>query len=208
MQVRTRRTTVMSDFTSGFWSIYVIVLVVASIAGCAWLLWVTGKVKVSAPKGAAKAAPAGREPGGGDRPRLGRRPAGVQQSVAEMVVEPVLAHDRLRRRLPRAVSGTGQPSRACWAGRRRGAYQTETKDFDAKVQPLYDKYSAMEIPQIAADPAARQTGERLFLTYCSPCHGSDAGGSQGLSRTCATATGSMAANRRTSSRRSPAGAWA
>ena len=42
----------MSDFTSGFWNIYVVVLVVASIAGCAWLLWATGRVKVTAPKGA------------------------------------------------------------------------------------------------------------------------------------------------------------
>jgi cytochrome c oxidase cbb3-type subunit 3 len=38
----------------------------------------------------------------------------------------------------------------------------------------------MEVPQIAADPAARQTGERLFLTYCSACHGSDAGGGKGF----------------------------
>ena len=45
----------MSDFTSGFWNIYVIVLVIASIAACAWLLWATGRVKVSAPKGAVKA---------------------------------------------------------------------------------------------------------------------------------------------------------
>ncbi len=57
-----------------------------------------------------------------------------------------------------------------------GAYKSETSEFDARVQPLYDKYLAMEVPQIAADPAARQTGERLFLTYCSACHGSDAGG--------------------------------
>jgi len=38
----------MSDFTSGFWNIYVVVLVIASIVGCAWLLWATGRVKLDA----------------------------------------------------------------------------------------------------------------------------------------------------------------
>ena len=61
-----------------------------------------------------------------------------------------------------------------------GAYKAETTELDAKIQPLYDKYAAMDVPQIAADPAALQTGERLFLTYCSTCHGSDAGGSKGF----------------------------
>ena len=35
----------MSDFTSGFWSWYVIVITAVSIFGCGWLLWRTGKAK-------------------------------------------------------------------------------------------------------------------------------------------------------------------
>ena len=38
----------MSDFTSGFWSWYVIVLTLGSIGYCAWLLWVTSRVRVKA----------------------------------------------------------------------------------------------------------------------------------------------------------------
>ena len=53
-------------------------------------------------------------------------------------------------------------------------------DFDARLAPLYDKYAKMDVEQIAADAAARQTGERMFLTYCSQCHGSDAGGGRGF----------------------------
>src|SRR3546814_20243568 len=34
----------------------------------------------------------------------------------------------------------------------------------------------MAVPAIAADPAARQIGERLFLNTCAQCHGSDARG--------------------------------
>ena len=61
-----------------------------------------------------------------------------------------------------------------------GAYKAESADFDARVQPLYEKYLAMDVPAIAADPAARQTGERLFLNNCAQCHGSDAGGGKGF----------------------------
>ena len=41
----------MSDFTSGFWGLYVAVLTVASIAACGVLLYVMGKMRVqSQPK--------------------------------------------------------------------------------------------------------------------------------------------------------------
>jgi cytochrome c oxidase cbb3-type subunit 3 len=33
---------------------------------------------------------------------------------------------------------------------------------------------------VAADPQARAIGERLFLTYCAQCHGSDARGNKGF----------------------------
>ncbi len=168
----------MSDFTSGFWNIYVIVLVVASIAACAWLLWATGRVKVSAQKGAAKASG-------------GSTPVGVTGHVWDDDLQ------EYNNPLPKWWSnlfwltivfgvvylvlypGLGKfPGVLGWTS--TGAYNAERSDFDAKLQPLYDKYVAMEVPQIAADPAAQQTGERLFLTYCSQCHGSDAGGAKGF----------------------------
>ncbi len=51
----------MSDFTSGFWSWYVIVATLASIGYCAWLLVVTSKAKV---KPGAPALPTATGPGG------------------------------------------------------------------------------------------------------------------------------------------------
>ncbi len=169
----------MSDFTSGFWSIYVAVLVVVSIAGCAWLLWATGRVKVTAPKGAPKAAPGAAnrvEVTGhvwdGDLQEYNNPLPKWWSNLFWLTIVFGIVYLAL-------YPGLGSlPGVLGWTS--RGAYQTETKDFDARVQPLYDKYAAMEIPHIAADPAARQTGERLFLTYCSPCHGSDAGGSKGF----------------------------
>ncbi|HXF17407.1 MAG TPA: cytochrome-c oxidase, cbb3-type subunit III, partial [Burkholderiales bacterium] len=46
--------------------------------------------------------------------------------------------------------------------------------------PLFAKYAAMEIPLVAADPQAREIGQRLFLNYCSQCHASDARGGRGF----------------------------
>ena len=38
----------MSDFTSGFWNWFIIVVTLGSIAYCAWLLWVTARARVKA----------------------------------------------------------------------------------------------------------------------------------------------------------------
>jgi len=38
----------------------------------------------------------------------------------------------------------------------------------------------MPIPAVAADPQAREIGERLFLNYCAQCHASDARGGKGF----------------------------
>jgi cytochrome c oxidase cbb3-type subunit III len=167
----------MSDFTSGFWNVYVIVLVVASIAACAWLLWVTGKVKVSAPKGTVVAGGEGKvEVTGhvwdGDLQEYNNPLPKWWSNLFWLTIVFGVVYLVL-------YPGLGTfPGLLGWTS--AGAYKAEAMELDAKIQPLYDKYAAMEVPQIAADPAAQQTGERLFLTYCSPCHGSDAGGSKGF----------------------------
>ena len=38
----------------------------------------------------------------------------------------------------------------------------------------------MDIPAVAADPQAREIGQRLFLNYCAQCHASDARGGNGF----------------------------
>jgi cytochrome c oxidase cbb3-type subunit 3 len=38
----------------------------------------------------------------------------------------------------------------------------------------------MDIAAVAADPAARRMGERMFVSYCAQCHGSDARGARGF----------------------------
>ncbi|MBK9117183.1 MAG: cytochrome-c oxidase, cbb3-type subunit III [Betaproteobacteria bacterium] len=169
----------MSDFTSGFWNLYVIVLTVASIAGCAWLLISTGRIKVAAKTGAEK-GPVDKTTGMGvtghvwdDDLQEYNNPLPkwwsnlfwitIFFSVVYLILYPGLGN------IPGVLGWTSS-----------GAYAKERADFDARLAPLYDKYAKMDVEQIAADAAARQTGERMFLTYCSQCHGSDAGGGRGF----------------------------
>jgi cytochrome c oxidase cbb3-type subunit 3 len=61
-----------------------------------------------------------------------------------------------------------------------GQYERE-REFAAKeYDPIYEKYAKMDIPALAENPEAREMGQRLYLTYCYQCHGSDARGAKGF----------------------------
>jgi len=61
-----------------------------------------------------------------------------------------------------------------------GAYQEEQATAAAIYGPALEKFLKQDIPVLAGNAEARQMGQRLFLTYCAQCHGSDAGGSPGF----------------------------
>ncbi len=62
----------------------------------------------------------------------------------------------------------------------RGQLQEEQNLAAQKYGPIFDKYLKQDLKAVAANPEARETGKHLFLTYCSQCHGSDAGGAKGF----------------------------
>ncbi len=55
-------------------------------------------------------------------------------------------------------------------------WQREVDHADAKFGPIFAKYSAMSVVQVADDERALKIGGRLFANHCSVCHGSDAKG--------------------------------
>lgn len=59
-------------------------------------------------------------------------------------------------------------------------WQREVDQADAKFGPIFAKYSAMSVEQVAQDENALKIGGRLFANYCAICHGSDAKGSTGF----------------------------
>ena len=161
----------MSDFTSDGWGFYVTIVTLASIAGCAVLLFALGRMRVTRSKTGGPVETTGHVWDGDLAEYNNPLPrwwmwlfyATIVFALAYLVLYPGLG------RAPGALGWTSA-----------GAYVSEVKAQDEKVQPLYAKYRAMDVKAVAADAEARAMGERLFLNYCAQCHGSDAGGSKGF----------------------------
>ncbi|SFB15789.1 cytochrome c oxidase cbb3-type subunit 3 [Collimonas sp. OK607] len=162
----------MADFTDGFWSPYITVLTILSIFGCGVLLWMQGSRRVTL------------EPG---------------QDPADNTTGHVWDDDlgELNNPLPRwwmwlfyvtivfaLVYLVLYPGLGSFAGqlgwKSSSAYQAELKKADADYGPMFNKYLHQDLKTVAADPQAHAIGERLFLTYCAQCHGSDARGNKGF----------------------------
>ena len=157
----------MSDFTSGFWEFYVGIITVVSILACAVLLHTMSTRRV---------------------------PGGTTQTTGHMWDEDLGEYNNP---LPRWLiwlfyativfglvylvlyPGLGSYSGSTkWTS--RGQYEEEVKQASEQYGPLYDKYAAQDLKQVAADPDARAIGQKLFLNYCAQCHASDGGGSRGF----------------------------
>ena len=162
----------MSDFTNGFWNIYVTVLTVAAVLGCAALLWHQAVQKITRPEG-----------------------DDANDLTTGHVWDENLSE--LNSPMPRwwmwlfwitivfgliylaLYPGLGSyPGQLGWKS--TDAYREELKKAEAEYGPLFNKYLKLDLPAVAADPQANAIGERLFLTYCAQCHGSDARGSKGF----------------------------
>jgi cytochrome c oxidase cbb3-type subunit 3 len=160
----------MSDFTNDFWSIYVAVITLLGIVGCGVLLWSQSKIKVAAD-------------------------AKHQDGTTGHVWDENLTE--LNTPMPRwwmimfyitiifgLIYLALYPGLGSFAGKlgwkSSTEYQDELKKADAEYGPLFNKYLTQDLKTVAADPQAHAIGERLFVTYCSQCHGSDARGGKGF----------------------------
>lgn len=59
-------------------------------------------------------------------------------------------------------------------------WQREMDKANDQYGPLYAKFAAMPVEEVAQDPQALKMGGRLFASNCSVCHGSDAKGAYGF----------------------------
>lgn len=155
----------MSDFTSSFWSWFIITIVVGGIAWLLYILRVNTKTK-------------------GD---IGVPTGHVWDEDLEELNNP----------LPRwwlymfyitivfaVVYLALYPGMGTYKGllgwTEIGEYEQEVADANEKFGPLFAQFEQTPIPELAADAAAMNAGERLFVTYCAACHGSDARGAPGF----------------------------
>ncbi|NTV95803.1 MAG: cytochrome-c oxidase, cbb3-type subunit III [Thiobacillus sp.] len=56
------------------------------------------------------------------------------------------------------------------------AYNQEKTSIDAEFNKVLEPFLAKDVMTVAADPTAKEMGQRLYLTYCMQCHGSNAQG--------------------------------
>lgn len=59
-------------------------------------------------------------------------------------------------------------------------WQREIDKANEQYGPLYAKFASMPVEEVAKDPQALKMGGRLFASNCSVCHGSDAKGAYGF----------------------------
>ena len=61
-----------------------------------------------------------------------------------------------------------------------GQYDREVAAAEQRYREMRDRYLALPVAEIAADPAVRKMGMRLFANNCAQCHGADANGRYGF----------------------------
>ncbi|WP_296247518.1 cytochrome-c oxidase, cbb3-type subunit III [Pseudomonas sp. UBA4194] len=58
-------------------------------------------------------------------------------------------------------------------------WEKEMQQSEARFGPIFARFAALPIEEVAKDPQALKMGARLFASNCSVCHGSDAKGAYG-----------------------------
>ncbi|MFG0819448.1 cytochrome-c oxidase, cbb3-type subunit III [Pseudomonas sp. GLN_3] len=154
-----------------FWSTYISVLTIGSLIGLTWLLLATRK---------------GQSNNTTDE-TMGHSFDGIEEydnplpkwwfwlfvgtlafSVGYLILYPGLGN--WKGILPGYENG--------WTG--ANEWQKEMDKADARFGPIFAKYAAMPVEEVAKDPQALKMGSRLFAYNCSVCHGSDAKGAFGF----------------------------
>jgi len=158
----------MSDFVSGFWNVYVTIITLVSVIGCGVFLWIQSKAKVAASAADAETNHVWDENLQEYNNALPRWWSWlfyitVIFSLAYLVLYPGLG---------------SYPGVLNWTS--HGKYDAEVADAAQQAAPIYAKFKGQDLKALAADPEAHKMGERMFLAYCSQCHGSDARGAKGF----------------------------
>ncbi len=150
---------------TSFWSLWIIVLTVATIVGVTWILFANRK----------------REPGA-----EGKTTGHVYDGIEEyenplpawwfsMFVLTILFGIVYLALYPGLGNYKGLLG---WT--EVGQHEREVAAADAKFREMRDRYLAMPVEDVALDPAAHKMGMRLFANNCAQCHGSDAKGAYGF----------------------------
>jgi cytochrome c oxidase cbb3-type subunit III len=153
----------MSQFTSGFWDIYIAAISLISIVACAVFL------KIQSVRKTVEGGTSGHVWDGDLTEYNNPMPRWwawlfyltVAFGLGYLVVFPGLGSYR----------GT-----LGWTQLKQ--LEEETQAANARYGPIYEKFATQEVVVVARNPEALAIGQKLFLNHCSQCHASDAAGSR------------------------------
>lgn len=158
----------MSDFTSGFWSWYVAVLTVVSVLACGVFLRSLSAKKVRKGEAVGTTGHTWDE----DLAEWNNPLPKWWSNLFYITIVFGLVYVALYPGLGAFGGYLG------WSSKQQ--LDDELASAEQRYGPIFNKYLGQDIPTVAGSAEARQMGQRLFLTYCSQCHGSDAGGARGF----------------------------
>jgi cytochrome c oxidase cbb3-type subunit 3 len=186
-----------SDFTSGFWPIWIAGIALAGIAGCLVLLYVTSRIKVKTDQYD------GKTDDGNTHKSKAHNPAEVDIAAVGTVAVGTTGHvwdgdlREMNNPLPRwwvglfvitivfgVAYGVLYPAFGSYAGQLGWSsaqqHQQEAAELKQHADQVYAQFKGLSPEQLQKNPEAIAMGERLFLNNCAQCHGSDARGSTGF----------------------------
>jgi cytochrome c oxidase cbb3-type subunit III len=158
----------MSDFVNGFWGWYVAVLTFVAIVACVLLLRSQSTKRVVR----AKQVELHGHVWDGDLAEYNNPLPRWWMWLFYLTIVFALAYLALYPGLGSYAGIFGWTS--------SGEHEAEAKQAETQYGPIFNRFAQMDLAVLAKDPEARAIGQRLFLTYCSQCHGSDAGGGSGF----------------------------
>ncbi len=158
----------MSDFTSEFWSWFIIIPSVLGLVYCVILLMRTNSVieqKEGEVKSTGHVWDEDLEELNNPLPKwwLNMFYITIVFGVVYLLLYPGLGS------FPGLLNWTSE-----------GRYQQEVQETEAAYAPLYAKYLATPVVELANSSSAMGTAKRLFANNCAICHGADAGGYTGF----------------------------
>ena len=155
----------MTEFTSGFWDVYIAVLAVLSIVACGVFL----------------------------KSQSVRRPVG-EETTGHTWDEDLAEYNNPLPRwwswlfyltiLFSLAYLVLYPGLGSWKGTlgwsQVGQLKEEQQAAEKRFGPLYARFAGAEPEALAKDPEALAVGQKLFLNNCAQCHASDGAGSRGF----------------------------
>ncbi|MEO8202512.1 MAG: cytochrome-c oxidase, cbb3-type subunit III [Betaproteobacteria bacterium] len=157
----------MSQFTSAFWDFYIAILTIISIVACGVLLKMQSVRKVTD----GKAVTTGHT-WDGDLGEYNNPLPRWWMWLFYITIAFGLVYLYLYPGLGSYKGSLG------WT--QLGQLDEEIAAAEKEYGPIFQKFTGQDVAALAADPAARAVGQKLFLNHCAQCHASDAGGSKGF----------------------------